>query len=96
MFLMTPIRSSRLRSLAGRIFEGNAKRPTGPKLVEEHEVYLAGLWDSRTSHSSVEFTGTREECEAWLADRANVRQSCRNWKQSIRPTGELIEIAGDL
>lgn len=91
MFLLTPVRPSRLSSFAGKLFGSRSATKSELIHVEEHEVYLAGLWDSSTSHSPVEFTGTREECEAWLADSANVRQNCRNWKQSIRPTGKLLE-----
>lgn len=92
MILLTQNRPSAIRSFGSKLFGRNAVQPTEPKLVDEYEVYLAGLWDSSTSHAPVEFTGTQEECEAWLADKANVRKNCLNWKQSIRSTGELMEV----
>lgn len=91
MILIAPARPSVLRTLGSKLFGRKPKEAPKPILVDEHEVYLAGLWDQSTSHAPVEFTGTREECEEFIA--ANPRRNCLNWKQAIRPTGKLVEVS---
>lgn len=57
----------------------------------EYEVYLADRWDPQTSHSTVLYTGSLEQCEDYR--EANRRPNCLRYQEpAIRPTGKSLEL----